>query len=38
LAEKAKDKGIAGVNNFISTRGGKEIRYGYNILEINQMV
>lgn len=38
LAEKAKDKGIRGINEFIITNAGKESRYGYNILEINQIV
>jgi hypothetical protein len=38
LAEKAKDRGIRGINDFIITNAGKESRYGYNILEINQIV
>ncbi|WP_433778160.1 hypothetical protein [Flavobacterium anhuiense] len=38
LAEKAKDKGIRGINNFILTNAGKDSRYGYNFLEINQLV
>ncbi|WP_428229309.1 hypothetical protein [Flavobacterium sp.] len=39
LAEKAKDRGIKGINDFmLLTSSGKEQRYGYNILDINQMV
>nr|WP_294932605.1 hypothetical protein [uncultured Flavobacterium sp.] len=36
LAEKAKDKGIQGINNFMLTSGGKDQRYRYGIIEINQ--
>ncbi|MFH6950274.1 hypothetical protein ACHRV6_17400 [Flavobacterium sp. FlaQc-51] len=39
LAEKAKDRGIKGINDFmLLASSGKEQRYGYNILDINQMV
>ncbi|AWK07105.1 hypothetical protein HYN56_23885 [Flavobacterium crocinum] len=38
LAEKAKDKGVRGINDFILTNAGKDSRYGYNFLEINQII
>ncbi|WP_146194635.1 hypothetical protein [Flavobacterium crocinum] len=38
LAEKAKDKGIRGINDFLLTSSGQQSRYGFNILEINQIV
>ena len=38
LAEKAKDKGINGINDFILTSAGQQSRYGYNILDINEIV
>ena len=38
LAEKAKDKGISGINDFLQSSGGKEERYKYGILEINQEI
>ncbi|EJG02507.1 hypothetical protein [Flavobacterium sp. F52] len=38
LAEKAKDKGVRGINDFILTNAGKDIRYGYNFLQVNQIV
>lgn len=36
LAEKAKDKGIAGINDFLETNGGQEQRYNFDITRINQ--
>ncbi|AWK07101.1 hypothetical protein HYN56_23865 [Flavobacterium crocinum] len=38
LAEKAKDKGIRGINEFLQSPGGKEKRYEFNITEINQIL
>ncbi|KAF2079028.1 hypothetical protein [Flavobacterium sharifuzzamanii] len=38
LAEKAKDKGLKGINDFLLMPGANEKRYGYNIFEINQIV
>ncbi|MFH6935289.1 hypothetical protein [Flavobacterium sp. FlaQc-30] len=36
LAEKAKDKGIKGVNEFLQSSGGKEKRYAFKMFKINQ--
>jgi hypothetical protein len=38
LAEKAKDKGIRGINKFLQSSGGKDKRYGYRTTEINQEI
>ncbi|MDR7371009.1 hypothetical protein [Flavobacterium aquidurense] len=38
LAEKAKDKGIAGINDFLQTSGGQELRYGFGITQITQEI
>jgi len=37
LAEKAKDKGIAGINDFMLTSAGNDQRYRYSIIEISQL-
>ncbi|WP_428229311.1 hypothetical protein [Flavobacterium sp.] len=36
LAEKAKDKGIRGINKFLQSSGGKEKRYDFAITNITQ--
>ena len=36
LAEKAKDRGIAGINSFLQTSAGKDKRYIYSIKLISQ--
>ncbi len=38
LAEKAKDKGLKGVDEFLQSSGSGEDRYRYGILEINQEI
>jgi len=38
LAEKAKDKGLKGVNEFLLTSGTSEKKYGFNVLDIDQIV
>ncbi|MCV9932752.1 hypothetical protein OIU80_10700 [Flavobacterium sp. LS1R47] len=37
-AERAKDKGIAGINDFLQTSGGKDERYKYAITKISQEI
>ncbi|OXB09369.1 hypothetical protein B0A81_06255 [Flavobacterium plurextorum] len=36
FAEKAKDKGIKGINEFLQSSGGKEKRYAFKMFKINQ--
>jgi hypothetical protein len=36
LAEKAKDKGVQGINEFLQSSGGKEKRYAFKMFKINQ--
>ncbi|MFC0780981.1 hypothetical protein [Flavobacterium sp. HJSW_4] len=38
LAEKAKDKGLRGVDDFLQSSGGKEDSYRYGVLAINQEI
>ena len=38
LAEKAKGRGIKGINIFLQSPGAQEKRYSFNIIEINQIV